>query len=1129
MHPNGTNGPGHASEMLGKFVKHGMPVLMLQEMRRHDQGSFVCDVSGYTVFHDKDVGIAVPTELVKQARCVPVYSSSPTVMMLTLAVEGRTQNMHFVSAHAPTLDKSEDVKAAFWSLLHAKVSAVPRRELVMIGIDANALTGPREQCGLDESQTVLGAFGRDVLNSSGEDLLHFAEENQLCVINSFFQKHPAATYTHQGSNGAKARRCIDYVLVRQSMRHNVSDFNVHHDQILAKDSDHAPVIVTLRGRVRVMHAARKAKKAPTVNLQVLRDVDSKGIRVSAAHQIAEQLAARLQFGPANDVNVVANTFVSIVTSTAMEVLGPQPPRPKVVSWHSSPAVQDVLRPLCEEKELLFQQFRQALSSRGCRSFKELESRAEEWSTAAFESVSDAKKRYDVARLRVKRVRSNLAGKFWTAVLDNMKNLSAATKQSEMYRVMKNASLEKVNQTGIQYIQDEQGKLLRSPKDISLRWKRYFDTLLNAEGSGIDRTVALDIEQRPVKLELAANPTLAETEAAIKQLANRKAPGVDGLPVELLKLCRECPEILYVFHQIIVKVWLEEDVPQEWKDAVLVVIFKKLDKSVCANYRGISLISHAGKVLLKIVQARLSDYAEKEKLLPEAQCGFRPGRSTTDMLFALRRLMEIADTKNTPLYLCFVDLQKAYDTVDRELLWVVLAKCGVPDKMVAVIRAFHDGMRARVRVGADGDLSDWFDVNTGLRQGCVLAPLLFNLFFGAVLFEVERLWMLDDKLRADLVNIVALLNSDPVDTQEYRKAIKRASREETPTTLIRLLLSAFLYADDTGVVSLSASSLQLMMEVFVSTCTRFGLSVSEKKTETMQTCAKGGEKTELKVQAAGQSYKEVDCFIYLGGATSANGSIIPEIQRRIGRAMGKMRQYSKPVFDCRSMWLSLKVRLLKSEVIEILLYGCATWTLSGEAWSKLRKTHRMLLHRITGFRKSTHDKRRLQSYRDVLLQTDCEPIETTIRKRRLAYVGELVRLEDGRIPKMMLFAELDHGKRSRGGQPANWVSDIKQDLNEFDIDLESWFEMAKDESKWGELVAEKALLYTVKWHSKQEEEQRERHAKDAATAAAAAAGATTTTTGGATTTDTATTATDPDETVTQVITPTTTANTPPNTP
>ena len=858
------------------------------------------------------------------------------------------------------------------------------------------------------------------------------------------------------------------------MRHNVSNINVYHDHILGKDSDHAPVIAKLRGRIRVAQAPRKCQKPRRVNLQVLRDVDSAGIRLSAAVQIGEQLQARLRFGQGDDANVVAGSFAAIVKETATNVLGLQPTKPKVVCWHASPEVQEILRPLSEAKAATFKQFKQLLSARGCSSLEIFKGRITEFPLGSLGIVLGAKKVYDAASRTARKTRNKLSNRVMSRVLDDMKRLSVAGKQSEMHRMMKDTNLEKTCQAGIQYIQDEDDKLLRCPKDILSRWRRYFDTLLNAEGSGIDRSVADNIAQRPLEPDLATNPTLAETEAAIKQLANRKAPGIDDLPVELLKLCRESSEILTCFHQIIVKVWLDEDVPQEWKDAMMVVVFKKLDKSVCANYRGISLISHAGKVLLKIVQVRLSEYAERVALLPESQSGFRPGRSTNDMLFALRRVMEIAHAKNTPLYLCFVDLQKAYDTVDRELLWQVLSKSGVPDKMIAIIRAFHSGMRASVRVGADGEQSDWFAVNTGLRQGCVLAPLLFNIFFGAVLFEVERQWLLDPQIRADLVDIVALLNNDPLATREYRAALAKAAKATSPIPVLRLLLRAFLYADDTAVVSLSADSLQRMMVVFVSTCTRFGLSVSEKKTETMQTRTKHGEKVELEIQAGGQTYKEVDSFTYLGGQTSADGNIAPEIRRRIGRAWGKMRQYSKPVFDCRSVWLSLKVSLMKSEVLEVLLYGCATWTLPAEPWKLLVKTHRTILHRLTGFRKSTRDNRRLQSYRQVLLQTECDPIETTIRTRRLMQLGELVRQEDDRIPKQMLFAELDRGRRSRGGQTADWVSDLKQDLVLFDIDLKTWFKLAEDGPKWRSLVAKQALHFTAEWHKKEEKAQCERH-------------------------------------------------------
>ncbi|CAB1121505.1 unnamed protein product [Ectocarpus sp. CCAP 1310/34] len=96
-----------------------------------------------------------------------------------------------------------------------------------------------------------------------------------------------------------------------------------------------------------------------------------------------------------------------------------------------------------------------------------------------------------------------------------------------------------------------------------------------------------------------------------------------------------------------------------------------------------------------------------------------------MLFVVLRLQELERRKKIPLYMCFVDLKKAYDPVDRVMLWKVLARTGIPTKLIEVIRQFHDGMRARVRMD-DGELSDWFSVTQGVRQGCVLSPLLFNI-------------------------------------------------------------------------------------------------------------------------------------------------------------------------------------------------------------------------------------------------------------------------------------------------------------------------------------------------------------------------------------------------------------------
>ena len=141
--------------------------------------------------------------------------------------------------------------------------------------------------------------------------------------------------------------------------------------------------------------------------------------------------------------------------------------------------------------------------------------------------------------------------------------------------------------------------------------------------------------------------------------------------------------------------------------------QKKDRTEGGNYRGISLVAHANKILLNIIARRLSEYCERVGILPEEQSGFRPNRSTTDMMFVIRRLQKLARKQRIPLYVCFVDLTKAYGSVDRTLLWTVPVRFGVPQNMIPVILQFHDGMRACVRLD-DKVCLGWFAVEQGLR-------------------------------------------------------------------------------------------------------------------------------------------------------------------------------------------------------------------------------------------------------------------------------------------------------------------------------------------------------------------------------------------------------------------------------
>ena len=159
-----------------------------------------------------------------------------------------------------------------------------------------------------------------------------------------------------------------------------------------------------------------------------------------------------------------------------------------------------------------------------------------------------------------------------------------------------------------------------------------------------------------------------------------------------------------------------------------------EKSDCSNYRGITLLSIAEKVLARLLLNRLIP-SIIEDFTPESHCGFRANRGTTDMIFVLRQIQEKCREQNMGLYVAFIDLTKAFDTVSRDGLWKILSRLGCPPKFLAMIRQLHEGQRGQVK--QNGTLSDSFPISTGVKQGCVLAPSLFSIFFSMMLREAKE--------------------------------------------------------------------------------------------------------------------------------------------------------------------------------------------------------------------------------------------------------------------------------------------------------------------------------------------------------------------------------------------------------
>ena len=193
-----------------------------------------------------------------------------------------------------------------------------------------------------------------------------------------------------------------------------------------------------------------------------------------------------------------------------------------------------------------------------------------------------------------------------------------------------------------------------------------------------------------------------------------------MPVELFQVLKDVA--VKVLHSICQQISKTQQWPQDWKRLVFfffIPISKKGNAKECSNYQTVVLISHASKVMLIILQARLQQYMNRE--LPDVQVGFRKGRGTRDQIASICWIMEKAREFQKNIYSCFIDYTKAFYYVDHNKLWKILEEMGIPDHLNCLLRHLYAGQEATVRTGHG--TTDWFQIGKGVRQGCILSPCL----------------------------------------------------------------------------------------------------------------------------------------------------------------------------------------------------------------------------------------------------------------------------------------------------------------------------------------------------------------------------------------------------------------------
>ena len=358
------------------------------------------------------------------------------------------------------------------------------------------------------------------------------------------------------------------------------------------------------------------------------------------------------------------------------------------------------------------------------------------------------------------------------------------------------------------------------------------------------------------------------------------------------------------HQLFTKLWEAAELLQDLNNASIMTIYKnKGDKRDCNNYCGISLLSVAGKCLAEIILRCLVS-SITDNILPESQCGFQLGHSTVDMIFSLRLLQEKCGEQQRSLYITFMDPTKAFDTVGRDELWKLLPKFSCSLHLTNIIHQFHEGMKGHINIC--GELSDQFPINNCVKQGCVLAPTLFGLYFTAVLQDatsgLNSGVFLQTRTDGGLLNLARLRG-------------KRKVRD--------IIVHELQFADDCALVTNSLEDIQEITSHFASAAKDFRLNISLKKTEVLYQPTPSSCYEEPTVLINDTHLKPITKFYYLASIMSSAASLDMEVESRTKIASFAFCQPKDHVWS-QNIRMVTKCKAYRAVVISALLYGCETW-------------------------------------------------------------------------------------------------------------------------------------------------------------------------------------------------------------
>ena len=824
------------------------------------------------------------------------------------------------------------------------------------------------------------------------------EVKTLCEFWKRMREYRFASWTHPGRE--QSLHQLDHWWVKKSDMRRVCKASVSPECL---GSDHRMVVLEIRVACKLKKVpVVQAPPKPRVNRELLRDPESR-------RRYIEQVKVTVLKGDARTCAELDKFLVDAAECTLMEAGRKHP------SWWMLRAAK--LEEACKGRDAAMLCFK-ALGRKACRDSPE--SRELKRARANVQrEVREAKRLWLEDRLeRIEGLEQNGApinpADAWKAMDEIERGLGELRAPTSVP------------------LRDSEGRLATTPEENLKILRKHFFKVFNRE-STYDRTVIDTLEQRDTLDHIGREPDVDEIRNIFNCAKSNKAAGLSGSFIEEYKVAMTDECVCKRVHAAIVEVWRSAEIPEAWKKGKLKEIGKGggKDLSVPGNYRGIMLLDVVSKVMSALINRRLQELLKVNGR--ESQNGFTDGRGCRDSSFALRLALQTLREHGCTSWVAFIDLVKAFDSVDRTAMCDVLKRYGAPESLVRVVRALHKEVIVVLKAGGK---EEEFESKLGVIQGAAASPTLFLFMISA--------WLESADWKGAPIKLKT--GSKEGDTCERKSfdakgkflsqllSVQRVKRKDVEFEAIGI--RDFLYADDAALVFESRESMERGLTSLIASGRRWGLEVHA------ATSAEGKSKTEFMVirphekhrnyspsfdgspvkvgeslyitlavsRIGGENIK--NCFKYLGSYIDSELSDDIDVENRILGASKAFGRFGKKIFRNKRLSVKARVKAFRAFVLSILFYQSECWALKEVQRDKICRFYNRCVRAIAGISRISQWHRRLTTC-ELAAKIGLAPCEAELDGRCLAWLGHVARMEPDRLVRQMLFAWHD-GSRIRGG-------------------------------------------------------------------------------------------------------------------